>query len=350
MISRLRDRILGGAAGMVDRAVTKAVESRSGRGPRLAVSHQARIGFLERLRDELPREASLASYGAAPHIAPLLRSVRRDGARRVWDATWPSEHTPLITSFAERYLAGRENHIAAARLFLGAAAPRPLVIIVHGYMSGNFLVEERLWPLEALHAMGYDAALFVLPFHGVRANSARGFVPEFPGSDPRMSVEGFFQTIRDLRGFIGWLRREGHPRVGLMGMSLGGYSAALAATVEPDLAFLVPIVPLACIADFAREQGSLSAVPAEAAREHALLEALYRPVSPVALAPRIEPERTLVVGARADRVTPITHARKLAVHFKAPLIAWHGGHLLQVGRRDAFQRVFELLERVKDGP
>lgn len=47
-----------------------------------------------------------------------------------------------------------------------------------------------------------------------------------------------------------------------MGMSLGGYSTSLLATVEPRLAFAVPIIPLASVADFALEQGQLGAAPA----------------------------------------------------------------------------------------
>jgi predicted alpha/beta hydrolase family esterase len=135
--------------------------------------------------------------------------------------------------------------------------------------------------------------------------------------------------------------------VGLFGMSLGGYTAALAATVEPELAFLVPLVPLASLADFAREQGSLSAPPAQARLEHELLERIYRPISPLSLPSRIASERALVIGARSDRVTPIAHARRLATHFSAPLIAFRGGHLLQIGRRESFERVYDLLRTVQ---
>jgi hypothetical protein len=62
----------------------------------------------------------------------------------------------------------------------------------------------------------------------------------------------------------------------------------------------------------------------------------------------IAKERVLVVGARADRITPIGHARRIATHFSAPLVAFRGGHLLQLGRDRAFDRVFGLLETVRD--
>src|SRR6185369_17321605 len=109
--------------------------------------------------------------------------------------------------------------------------------------------------------------LFTLPFHGSRVRAGRGAVPEFPGEDPRLNVEGFRQAVFDLRNLIHFLLGRGHPRVGVIGMSLGGYLAALSASLEPRLDFVVPIIPLSSLADFAREQGSLSPVADEAAAQ-----------------------------------------------------------------------------------
>ncbi|HEY8946347.1 MAG TPA: alpha/beta hydrolase [Polyangiaceae bacterium] len=344
MLRRVTDHLLRGAAAAVDRAATLAVEAgATRRRTRVAISHETRARFLERVAAEYPEQPSLDFFGPAPILSPSLRRVRGERGLGVFDAAWPSEYTPFSGTIRERYTASAQNQLALARLFL-REAPRPVVVIVHGYMSGHLPLEERLWPIEQLDRLGFDVALFVLPFHGLRGRSASS-IPEFPGNDPRMTNEGFRQAVTDLRGLIGWLRQRGHPRVGLFGMSLGGYTAALTATVEPGLDFLVPIVPLACLADFAREQGSLSDLPQEAATEHALLERAYRVTSPLSLLPRIAPERVLVVGARSDRVTPVGHARKLSTHFRSPILAWPGGHLLQFGRREAFERIFALIVR-----
>jgi hypothetical protein len=126
-------------------------------------------------------------------------------------------------------------------------------------------------------------------------------------------------------------------------MSLGGYTAALAATVESKLDFVVPIIPLASLADFAFEQGSLSESPELRAREHALLERTYAVASPLARPPLVPRERVLVLGGKADRITPLSHAKRLARHFDVPLTTFRGGHLLQLGRSDAWTRIAELL-------
>ena len=348
MLNRVKDRLLGGAAGLVDKAVTLAVEagSRAGRGPRIAVSHASRMAFLERIALEYPTEASANFFPDPIAPSPALRRVSQRSTLSVFDASWPSNYTPYLASYADRYLENRENWTCSARLFT-RPSQRPVVIIVHGYMSGKFAIEERMWPLADLDELGFDVALFVLPFHGTRTGARGSLVPEFPSSDPRMNIEGFRQAVGDIRAFTRFLRASGHPKVGLMGMSLGGYTAALSACVEQDLAFVIPVIPLASLVDFAIEQGSLSHDPHEAARERDLLERIYRPVSPFSLPSLVPAENALVIGARADRVTPIAHARRLATHLRAPLVAFKGGHLLQLGRRESFARAYSLLERLR---
>jgi pimeloyl-ACP methyl ester carboxylesterase len=240
----------------------------------------------------------------------------------------------------DAYLAHAPNRTAWARLYAGGG-PRPAVILVHGYMAGQWAVEERAWPLAWLNRRGLDVAVTVLPFHGVRAR-VEGGAPPFPGADPRFTNEGFRQAVADLRVLAALLRARGATSVGVMGMSLGGYTTALFATLEDDLAFAVPLIPLASTADYARDQGRLG-TGERAAAQHAALEAANWVVSPFARPSRVAPGRVLVVGAEADRVTPISHAERIAAHLGAPLLRVGGGHLVQVWRREAFRAVKAML-------
>ncbi|HYQ28490.1 MAG TPA: alpha/beta hydrolase family protein [Polyangiaceae bacterium] len=354
MIGRVTRRVLGSAAGAVDRAATLAVQARNNvrRSVALTTASDAppRVALLQGFAASYP--ASLGDDFFLPPcpISPVARELPNElGFARASDLSWASDYRPFMPAISERYLRTPENCAAGVRL-LESGERRPVAILIHGYMAGSYQVEQRVWPLQRLLRSGYDVALFTLPFHGVRANAARRGAPEFPGSDPRFSNEGFRQVIADLRNFVRWLRERGHPEVGVMGMSLGGYTAALLATVEPGLSFCVPVIPLASLADFVREQGVLSGAPEEEAREHALLESIYRVVSPLERKPLIVPARTLVVAAKADRITPVAHARKLAAHFGAQLVSWHGGHLLQLGRNAAFRRVETLLRDLRGRP
>jgi pimeloyl-ACP methyl ester carboxylesterase len=337
---------LGTAASSIDRAVVRAMQMRNARvrARAEALDHAERMRALEAiastyaLDDLSPR----AFFPDPPPIAPRLDRVRRVGHVEVLDATWESRYEPYGADVRERYLSHANNRSARARLFL-SDVPRPAVILIHGYMGGQWLVEERQWPVSWLVRKGLDVVLPVLPFHAVRGD---GGPPHFPGADPRYTNEGFRQAAHDLRSIVAFLRARGAPSVGVMGMSLGGFTTALLATVEPELAFAVPMIPLASIADFAREQGRFTGSPQEADLQHEALERANFPVSPLARPCLLSPERVLVIAAEADRITPIAHARKIADHFGARLVTIPGGHLLQIGRGDAFREVARLLGRL----
>jgi hypothetical protein len=336
--------MLGSAAAAVDLMATRAVTAHAHRtGQARPRPHADRVRLLERLEARF-RDAPLHEFFAEPRVitpgARLVRQRRRGGT--VTDLSWHSDFSLLDPEVVERYGSARENALSVARRFQRGPG-RPAVILIHGYMAGPFAFEERIWPLAELDAAGFDVVLFTLPFHGARARAGHGAVPEFPGEDPRLNVEGFRQALFDVQNLIGWLLADGHPRVGVLGMSLGGYTAALLAGVEARLDFVVPVIPLSSLGDFAREQGSLSPVPEEAAAQHALLESIYRRVSPLSRPSLVPPERCLVIAAKADRVTPAAHARRLSVHLRAPLQSFYGGHLLQLGRAEAFERVIELM-------
>ena len=74
-----------------------------------------------------------------------------------------------------------------------------------------------------------NVALFVLPFHGKRAGAD---APVWPSVNVARTNEGFAHAIHDLRVLMRWLgdQSEGKP-IAAMGMSLGGYTTSLLATV-----------------------------------------------------------------------------------------------------------------------
>jgi dienelactone hydrolase len=344
--------LLGATAGAFDRAILAAVRlSNARRQSRAeALSHDERLARLAEVRDLYGAPELLARPDAffrpPDAITPNLRRVRLlPGGGEVVDATWPSTFEPYLPGLRDSYLRYDRNRTAYARFFFGPEPLRPAAILVHGYMAGHYSLEERAWPVEWMLRRGLDLALVVLPFHAMRAPAGRRGPPPWPGADPRVTNEGFAQAVHDLRAAAAVLRARGTSRVGVMGMSLGGYTTSLFATVEPSLAFAVPIIPLASIADFARDQGRLGRGH-QVAAQHAALEEANRVVSPLARPSLVASERMLVLAARADRITPAAHAQRLARHFGAPLVEFHGGHLLQFGRSEGFRAIGRLLERL----
>jgi pimeloyl-ACP methyl ester carboxylesterase len=345
-------RLIGSAAATVDRAVVAALQmaNRSVRRGPESLSHAERMSTLAMIRDAYSTPALVddpAAFFPRPPDPSTLAVHERPVRRMSWGAhsvelSWPSASEPFHPTVRDAYLVHTANRTAWARVY-GQGRGRPAVVLVHGYMAGQWSVEERLWPVRWMNRHDLDVALVLLPFHGVRAPRQAGG-PLFPGADPRFTNEGFRQAVADLRVLIALLRSRGAPTVGIMGMSLGGYTTALMATLERDLAFAVPIIPLSSVADFARDQGRLGSGE-RADTQHAALEAANRVVSPLARPSLVPKERLLVIGAEADQVTPIRYAERLANHFDAPLLRLPGGHVLQAWRTPAFRAVRAMLKK-----
>jgi len=123
---------------------------------------------------------------------------------------------------------------------------------------------------------------------------------------------------------LAWIRAQGASRVGVYGISLGGYTAALLAALEAELACVIAAVPAT---DFLRGttrfMTGLDAVwlqrlgvDLEVARR------VLRPISPLALEPKVAKERRFILGATGDRLVTPDQVRDLWVHWDRPRIAW----------------------------
>ena len=290
--------------------------------------------FLERDRFFLPPERA----------RPSERRVRtlRDG--EVVDARFPSRFVPRWDRMAPDYLAHVENRTAHVRM-LRHTRPRASIICLHGYAGGRQFFSERAFAAEWLYRIGLDVSLFVLPFHGPRASRGQATAPIWPSPHVARTNEGFAHAMHDLGAWIRWLRERGAPQVIVCGMSLGGFTTALTATVE-KLDFAAPMIPVASWAELFWTHGRESPERAAAEAEGITLErmrAALEVTTPLARRPRLPGDRVLVLDAEGDKIAPREHSAWLADHFRARRVSFHGGHVLQLGRGTAFRALARRL-------
>jgi dienelactone hydrolase len=345
ILQRIARPLLARAGGGFDVAIVRIAQELSKRGTRKAQTPAQRRAYLDDVAHRYESVDPREFYAAPPPIdrvrETFVREVEGEPRGAVTDVTWPSGWTPKGPDGRDRYLAIRENGVVHVRL-MRHPTPRPAIICVHGYRAGTFTFEERAWGMRWLHRLGLDVALFTLPFHALRAPANRRRTPLFPSADVARTIEAFGQAMWDLRGLAAWLRLRGAPQVGIAGMSLGGYTTSLAATVEPAFEFAIPFIPLADMTDVVVEHEALrgTVVPPE------LIEAGKRSmhlVRPLARTPVIPGERMLVIAAERDRITQGTHAQLLAKHFGCQRVTFPGAHLLQFGRREGFAAMAKFL-------
>lgn len=264
----------------------------------------------------------------------LLRGPR--GGRRV-ELTFPSAYQPYAAAYQATYASFRGNETVHARLWQHHGAPRPTVICIHGWGGGYLWLEEQIFAAARLYAAGLNVVVFALPFHGPRKPRGRFDLNLFPSSDFRRTNEAFGQAIFDLQALSGWLRQTGvGDRVGVMGMSLGGYVAALWAGLDAKLDFAMPVISPVSLGDLLWDLKADMAGMAVASAAGFGVEQFRAAMAvhcPLLHALKLAPDRVLIVGGHADRVVPAAHTRALWEHWGQPRLQWFpGGHYMHFGR------------------
>jgi len=265
--------------------------------------------------------------------------------------TFESTYEVFEPGFADRYASYDRNAINKVHFWRHHRRGAPTVICIHSWCGGLLPFEERVFGASTLYRAGLNVALFTMPFHGGRTPSTASFPGQlFPSRDLQRSNEAWGQAVADLRVLMAWLRDEhGVGPIGVTGISLGGYTTALLASIEPSLAFAVPIVAPASFADILWHHGAGRAGRAEAERSGVTVDdmrRLWAVHSPLMRPLAIAKERTLIVWGEGDRVVPSVHQLALWEHWNRPAIrAFSGGHILQFGRLWYIRAIRKWLDR-----
>jgi dienelactone hydrolase len=299
-----------------------------------------------------PRAVSTGRLFEAPATPrPSENRVQGLPDGEVVDLAWTSAYRPVHPAHEARLRDARENQTVHVR-WLRHRAKAPAVICLHGWGTGMFPLEERAFLARWLFGLGADVLLAVLPFHARRRKARSGLRPIFPSADPVLANEGFAQAVSDLRGLLRFLKDRGAEAVSVTGMSLGGFTTALLATVEPAIDAAIPIIPFASLPGLLWEHGDGTEARDRAERAGVTFErfqAAFTATSPLARRPVLRPQQICIVAGERDRITPLVHANRLREHFgegsdqPVELVTFEGAHLLQAGRGRALAAVARFL-------
>jgi hypothetical protein len=269
------------------------------------------------------------------------------------DLAFDSPFEPSSPRVRARWAGKARNRRARARWWRHRDGPRPTILAIHGFNADLYLLNEWFFALPWLYRAGLDVVLFTLPFHGSRQSlaspySGHGFFSAgFAGMN-----EAFAQAVHDLRIVVRHLLRDrGVPVLGATGVSLGGFTTALLAATEPELAFAIPNVPVASLVDLVLEWPPIGAMVhgllgwadlglADARRGCA-------PSSPLTWAPLLPVERRMVIGGVADRLAPPNHTRLLWEHWDRCRLHWFpGSHLVHLDRGEYLREIARFLREL----
>ena len=268
---------------------------------------------------------------------------------RVELLTFDSGYETLNPDFRAAYDGHRANRTAHAQHWRHESGPRPTLVVVHGFGASPASFNTAFFSLRQFFADGWDILLYTLPFHGSRRERwlPLNGLGLFSHGMPHL-CEAVIHAIHDLQILLDHLEERGAPRVGVTGLSLGGYISALLAEVDPRLDFAIPNAAVTWMpglfdswfpANLTVRLGR--SVAGVTAAELADALAVH---SPLTYAPVIPHERLMVIGGLGDRLAPPEQSLMLWEHWGRPALHWFpGNHVLHLGRNDYLDSMRRLM-------
>lgn len=267
---------------------------------------------------EACRPFTADTYYLPVRASPGPDLAKTRGSRWPEILEWPSPHP-----------SGFPENDTARALFFSASGDwsRPTIIILHALMSASDVGYRKL--ARKINHRGWNAVFPHLPFHYSRV--PRGFKQgtlAISSNLPR-NAESLRQGVTEIRQIMTGLRAAGAKRFGMLGTSYGGWTAALAAPLEPDIELVALVQPIVDLEHVIWEspvaKGLRKAIEIQGFRpgqsaDHSHLS------SPLHAAPPRAPHRLIVAG-EFDSISPLAPLRELQARWgNTELVCVRQGH------------------------
>jgi dienelactone hydrolase len=216
----------------------------------------------------------------------------------------------------------------------------PTVLLLHGW---NDVIDHYFsFPLAArqFNRNGFNVAALEAPFHFQRRPRQLGAWSNFLCPDVLRTVEATRQAVADTRAFAEWLRQQGCPATGLMGVSLGGWLTGLIVSHDAGFSCAVLLVPVARMDRLLEEAAfcesirtALKGQPVEANR-----------LNLTQVRPAMARENILLIEALHDLFVPIDTTEELWRAWGSPEI-WRlrYGHISILAAPGLYRRVIRWM-------
>jgi pimeloyl-ACP methyl ester carboxylesterase len=358
----LRQRAIVDTSAIADIALRTAVSTVIGAAMLpTAVSALLRPAAARADRDRLEFYAELAAAQDPAASFPAPSNPPRIGSRpanpiaewaaggHVHNIRFRSSFQAVNPAMRDRCNSFARNNVVHAQHWRHADGPHPTLCVIHGFMGSAYLANGLFLSLPWFYRSGYDVLLYTLPFHGRRAEknspfSGFGvFANGFAGF-----AEAMAQAVHDFRSLIDYLEFTGVDRIALTGISLGGYTSALIASVDDRIQAVIPNVPVvtpeSAFDDWfpANKLVTLGRALSHADQELSTAAGMFH--SPLNYRPLVPKERRLIIAGLGDRLAPPQQAEVLWRHWDRCAFHWFpGNHLLHVSQPDYLRRMTRFL-------
>lgn len=356
-----RQRLVVDSSALVDIGLRTAIASLVGTAM-LAPVAMAAVGRPASSESEKLRfYAELASHHDPARSFPAPSAIPRISSRPAnpvadWIAHGSVHNIRFSSSFEavnpamrDQWAALRRNNIVHAQHWRHEDGPHPTLCVIHGFMGSAYFANGLFFSLPWFYRSGYDILLYTLPFHGRRAEKYSPFSGYgYFANGMSGFAESMAQAVHDFRSLIDYLEFTGVDRIALTGMSLGGYTSALIASVDDRIQAVIPNVPVVIPDALIDQWWPANKLVALAHRlthtdrsESAAASTFH---SPLNYPPLVEKDRRLIITGLGDRLAPPDQAEMLWEHWERCALHWFpGNHVLHVSQPEYLRRMTRFM-------
>jgi pimeloyl-ACP methyl ester carboxylesterase len=317
-------------------------------------TERGNLNFYAELAAEQDPTKSFPAPTELPEVSsrPANRLAEWLARGTVDNISFPSSFRAINPAMRKRWTALRSNNIVHAQHWRHSDGPHPTLCVMHGFMGSSYLANGRFFSLPWYYRSGYDVLMYTLPFHGPRAEkfSPFGGFGYFAGGLSGFA-EAMAQAVHDFRSVIDYLRHTGVDRIALTGISMGGYTSALVASVDDRLEAVIPNCPVVSPATMfdewfpANKLIRLGLRLSNISRDELAAGLSYH--CPLNYQPLVPNNRRMIITGLGDRMAPPDHAVMLWEHWDRCALHWFpGSHVLHMSQLDYLRRMTQFLRGV----
>ena len=262
-----------------------------------------------------------------------VKCVPFDWRMTPWDATAGREVYALEFPTPIPSPVKRNNTVHCEYFPAAGTGRRPAVIVLH-ILDGRFRVARGI--SQTLRSAGISTLLVKMPYYGPRRPADRAVLKQL-GNDPDKAVDVVVQAVADIRRAARWLATcdEVDPnRIGLCGVSLGGFAAALAGGVDGRFGRVAIVLAGGRLDKIVTGRAREVRVLREDIRRRkwtpAKLKRILEPIEPMTYASRLKSSRVLMIAAKRDKIVPPICAESLARASGAKITWYPASHYTMV--------------------
>jgi pimeloyl-ACP methyl ester carboxylesterase len=292
-----------------------------------------------------PAPTSLPRVSSRP-ANPVAEWVAHGNVRNI---RFESSFEAVNPALREQRGGFARNNVVHAQHWRHDDGPRPTLCLIHGFMGSAYLFNGLFFSLPWFYRSGYDVMLYTLPFHGRRAEKYSPFSGHgYFAHGMAGFAESMAQAVHDFRSLMDYLEYTGVDRIALTGMSLGGYTAALIASVDDRVQAVIPNVPVVTPDRTVDEWFPANKVVAVremiAGTDRELSDAATMYSSPLNYRPLPGKDRRLIIAGLGDRLAPPEQAEILWKHWDRCAFHWFpGNHVLHFSQPDYLRRMTRFM-------